>query len=754
MKKSSLSFARYNPLKRRQQKKKTKLALLFGIAAVLIGGPWLEGKYGRGLAKSTLSCLLQPEPQFISSSKTTNTGVLSLASVANQERSYHLQAIAYKPKSLSSSRARYLLASDLIQQKQGQKALELLEGLECQYPVMGEYIAQKRAEAYEVMGDQVKAKAAWQAMLKRYPDSPATTAALVALNKTTTKDWSNALEKFPSHPLTLDMIRTVLKQKPRQPELMIILAKYSFNNPGVSSLLDKIVALPERVNGNRYDPPTPEEWEAIALGYWKERKYAQASSAYAKATPTGRNAYLVAKGLQLAEMPEAATSAYQQVIKNFPKTKEAASSLLQLAKLQTTIGEVSYFDQVIKQFPEHAGEALVAKAYNLDRINNTKAATAARERLLTKFGHSEAAAEYRWNMAQSKARSGDFSAALKWAKPILQENSDSQLARQAGFWAGKWAKRLGKNQEAREIFEQVLARYPQSYYAWRSAVSLGLDVKDFTSVRQLTPKVVRPSERLPLPAGSDTLKELYQLGQDQEAWALWQAEYQNRLKPTVAEQFTDGILRLGAGDYLEGIAQISKLEDRETPEEQAQYKALKQQPAYWHALYPFPYQELIENWSKRRKLNPLLVTSLIRQESRFMPKIRSSANAVGLMQVMPETAKVVAKRINLDKYVLDNPNDNVNLGTWILEENHANYKNNSLLAVASYNAGSGKVATWLDDRQLGDPDEFIESIPYEETRDYVKQVFSNYWNYLRLYNPQVNQQVAKYSNNQPITLRP
>ena len=137
-----------------------------------------------------------------------------------------------------------------------------------------------------------------------------------------------------------------------------------------------------------------------------------------------------------------------------------------------------------------------------------------------------------------------------------------------------------------------------------------------------------------------------------------------------------------------------------------------------------------------------------------MSNIRSSANAVGLMQVTPETAKAVAKRINLQTYVLDNPNDNVNLGTWILDETHSNYKNNSLLAVASYNAGSGKVATWLDERQLGDPDEFIESIPYEETRDYVKQVFSNYWNYLRLYNPQVNQQVAKYSKNQPITLRP
>jgi soluble lytic murein transglycosylase len=141
-----------------------------------------------------------------------------------------------------------------------------------------------------------------------------------------------------------------------------------------------------------------------------------------------------------------------------------------------------------------------------------------------------------------------------------------------------------------------------------------------------------------------------------------------------------------------------------------------------------------------------------------MPTIRSSANAVGLMQVVPETATSVAKRINLKQYALDNPNDNVNLGTWILEETHQHYKNNSLLAVASYNAGPSKVTTWLEQKQSADSDEFIEAIPYEETKDYVKQVFGNYWNYVRLYNPQVGQQVARYSISQPlsqpITLRP
>jgi soluble lytic murein transglycosylase len=284
-------------------------------------------------------------------------------------------------------------------------------------------------------------------------------------------------------------------------------------------------------------------------------------------------------------------------------------------------------------------------------------------------------------------------------------------------------------------------------------VQLGWNVGDFRTVRKFDPQVVLPATRPELPVGSPALKELYQLGQDQDAWTLWQAEFQNRLEPTVAEQFTDGIMRVGAGDYLEGIAKIAKLEDRDTPEEQAQYQEIKQQLAYWHALYPFPFVEVIEEQAQKRDLNPLLVTALIRQESRFEPDIRSKAGAVGLMQMMPSTGAWAAKNLNLDEYALENPKDNIKLGTWFLDQTHRSFKNNSLLAVASYNAGQGNLARWLKQEDSMDSDEFVEAIPFDETKDYVKQVFGNYWNYLRLYDPQVAHQLAQHSASSSIAMR-
>lgn len=738
--KSRLNFSGYSLSRQKQQKKQLVVAVSFGLCALLIGLPMLDAKYGRGLAQRTIACLW-PKKSRQSTGYKSNTTVFALALTPPEKRAKELEAIANGDKSRENARARYLLASDLLQQQQAQKALDLLEGLECEYSPLAAHISHKRAQAYQLMGDKALAAAEWQNLLKYYPDSAVVPEALLGLGKKKEEDWKSTIAKYPSHPRTLEMVSTWLDRNPDRRDLMLLLARYGFEQPGISVVLDKLVSQPTSIDGKPLDPIKPEDWEAIAKGYWNERKYSQASAAYAKASPTPRNAYLVARGLQLAQKETDANIAYKKMVEDFPKAQETASALLQIADIEPSIEAVTYLDRTIGQFPDRAGEALLEKAKALDHLSNSQAADEARQLLLTKYGNSDAAAEYRWDMAQASADAGNVQTALQWAQPILTENSNSDRARQAGFWVGKWATRLGQSEEAKVAFEKVLQKYPYSYYAWRSAVSLGWDVGDFNTLRQIKPEVALPTERSELPSGSNALKELYRLNQNQDAWTLWQAEFQNPIQPTVTEQFTDGLLRLATGDYLSAITEISTLEDRDTSSEQKEYQAVKQKPLYWYASYPLPSFEVIQTWAQKRQINPLLVVAVIRQESRFMPKIRSHAGAVGLMQVMPDIAKVVADKIDLDRYNLENPRDNVNFGTWLLDENHQLYKNSSLLAVASYNAGSGNVTQWIKEKNFTDPDEFVENIPFIETRDYVKQVFGNYWNYLRLYNPKVNQMV-------------
>ena len=687
---------------------------------------------------------IQPQSSSVPvGNQAVDSAIPALTGLSAGQRAAKLEAIAQGRNELDRSRARYLLASDLIQQRQGEQALKWLQGLESDYPTLAPYIVFKRAQAYTISGNAAQAEATWKTLLQKYPDHPVAAEALSALGRQNRQYWDQAIAKFPTYPRTQDIIRQRLRQNPNQPELLLILAKYGVNAPGIVPALNRLTE-----NASFTTQLQPEDWEAIAFNYWEHQEYGKAAEAYARAPRTSLNTYRIGRGLQLSGLESQAYRAYQLLVTAFPKTEETATALIRMAKLTPKpINGIPYLDRVISQFPDHAAEALMVKADILESLNSGKSAAQARQSVLTQYPQSNAAAEIRWKQAQRQAATGNFLAAWQWAEPITKHNSESEFAPEAAYWVGKWASQIGRERDAKTAFEYVLAKYPESYYAWRSAVQLGWNVGDFDSVRQLQPQVVRSSQSAPLPVGSTTLQELYQLGQSQDAWALWQVEFKTPTKPTVAEQFTDGVLRLGVGDHLDGIFMVSSLAWREQPEERSQYQSLKQQPAFWQALYPFPFLQPIEAWSQERQLNPLLVTALIRQESRFEPKIRSVVGATGLMQVMPETAAWIASQIKLKQYKLDQPEDNIKLGTWYLAYTHQEYDNNSLFAVASYNAGPGAVAGWVDKNTFSDLDQFVEAIPYGETKGYVKSVFENYWNYLRLYNPEISQQVAQASNN-------
>ncbi|MBE9051626.1 transglycosylase SLT domain-containing protein [Nostocales cyanobacterium LEGE 11386] len=721
------------------QKKQISLiacAALFAFSAgAMVSAPEIGKSLGQWLN------LAQTQSGQISEENQAQSAVFPLVSQSRQERAAKLEAIANGFSSPDRERARYLLASDLIETRDAQKALNLLAGLEKSYPSLGPYILLKQAQAQDILGEEGKASDLRQRVLREYPHEAGTVKALYMIALPEHHD--TAIAQFPSHPLTWEIIRKRLQENPNQPQLRLILAKYAYNQPGIVGVLDQLTKQPTL---------KAEEWEIVGTAYWENNQFAKAAAAYAKAPPTPRNLYRTGRGLQVGgKEREKAIATYNQLIQKFPDANETGTALLRLAEMARTRKDaLPYLDQVIARFPQQASRALVEKARIFQGLNDQNSAKQAWELLITKYGNSNEAAEYRWNIAKDKAKAKDYAAAWEWAQPIATNNPQSILAPRAGFWVGKWATTLGKEQEAKAAYEYVLSQFPYSYYAWRSATILGLNVGNFNSVRQLQPEVV-PLQRAIPPAGSETLKELYLLGQDRDAWLQWETEFLNKMQPTVAEQFTEGLMRLAKGDNLSGINIISKLEDRETPEEQAQYETLSQQVTYWQARYPFPYLQEIAKWSSERQLNPLLVTALMRQESMFESQIKSVAGATGLMQVMPSTAEWIAPKIKLDtkSINLEDPNQNIKLGTWYMDYTHQQYNNNSLLAIASYNAGPGNVSRWLRTIGKTDPDEFVENIPFNETKNYVRQVFGNYWNYLRLYNPEISAKVAKYSATHP-----
>jgi soluble lytic murein transglycosylase len=348
-----------------------------------------------------------------------------------------------------------------------------------------------------------------------------------------------------------------------------------------------------------------------------------------------------------------------------------------------------------------------------------------------------------WRVARLKAKENNLTQAIDLAQTILTECGDSEVADAAAFWLGKWLQKQGKNEEAKEVFSAIVNTRPHSYYAWRAAVFLGWQVGDFSNLQHQSPKIL-PVKRAALPIGSQALQELYQIGQDEDAIDLWQNEFSNIDKPSLPEQLTDGLIRIAKGNYESGIIEVSLLEKRNEAGDKEQLQKLKKNPSYWQGLYPFPYQDAIVKYANKKQINPLLVLALMRQESRFESQVISPSGAIGLMQLMPNTADWIARKLSLANYDLTKPEDNIRLGTWYLQENLERHDDNALIAVASYNAGVGNLYKW-NSHNDSDLDEFVENIPFEETKKYVKEVFANYWNYLQIYTESIDNYLVKAS---------
>ena len=157
---------------------------------------------------------------------------------------------------------------------------------------------------------------------------------------------------------------------------------------------------------------------------------------------------------------------------------------------------------------------------------------------------------------------------------------------------------------------------------------------------------------------------------------------------------------------------------------------------YWELIFPLPWWSLVEAEAQRRGLDPFLVAALIRQESAFQAQAVSRAGARGLMQLLPSTARLVARKMGRprpSRTQLFDPQTNVELGTQYLSDMLQRFDGRLEAALASYNAGPGRVDGWLARGSYRGPAEFIESIPFTETRNYVQAVFRNVAIYRRLY---------------------
>jgi soluble lytic murein transglycosylase len=205
------------------------------------------------------------------------------------------------------------------------------------------------------------------------------------------------------------------------------------------------------------------------------------------------------------------------------------------------------------------------------------------------------------------------------------------------------------------------------------------------------------------------------------------ALYRLGLAPEALREWLWAIRGYGDRDLLAAaeIARLANVPDRaiNTADRTLQLHDLSQR-------FPTPHREALEAAAKQWDLDEAMLYAIIRQESRFSPEARSPMGAMGLMQVMPATGRWIARQIQVQPFrpqMLASPDLNVRMGTYYYRR-VLTALGEPLLATAAYNAGPGRASRWRDERAL-EGAIYAETIPFGETRDYVKKVFTNAWFY-------------------------
>jgi soluble lytic murein transglycosylase len=320
----------------------------------------------------------------------------------------------------------------------------------------------------------------------------------------------------------------------------------------------------------------------------------------------------------------------------------------------------------------------------------------------------------------------------------IRRHPGSTYVSDALYWLGRVAERSGNVPLARAYYTKLADRYPQNYFGARAverlrAIGPGLtDAVAILSQIPLLPAAPRLDEDVPPAAAArrDRAIALHSIAFDASAELEFRAAYIATGAPSLLlEAAQEAVEARRYGVAFVTIRQIvSQLESR--PFSQVSTEV-------WRVAYPLPFRSELERSAARAGVDPMQVAGLIRQESAFQPEAFSHAGAMGLMQLIPSTAKKMAKQTKLrfSRPRLFEPEYNLRLGTVYLANLKSSYGSLEA-ALAAYNAGEDRVAAWESGRTYDEPAEFVDSIPFTETREYVQVVMRNGAIYRQVYGPE------------------
>ncbi len=424
------------------------------------------------------------------------------------------------------------------------------------------------------------------------------------------------------------------------------------------------------------------------MALYRLRRYQQAEKQFAKASASplagvrSEARFWLAKSLDRQDLTERALAMYLELAGEGEKQEFADDALIEAAALKRDLGRYAEAAHLFDQAAMRASGSKVAKPS--------------------------------WESGWCRYLAGEYTAAADIFKVLVVDGGEREKVL---YWLGRTLENSG-DAAAASYYRTLLDEFPAGFYAtWYREQKGVKDVRESLGTRD-------PLAELPLSVGFDKPRLLASLGMFDEARAeMAVARKKNGEKkgalPSLARVY------LEMGDYGSAISLF--MQNRPVAWEKGTLPL-------WAAGYPRAYSDLVSENALLNGLSEGLVFALIRAESGFSPAVKSGAGAIGLMQMMPATAKLTAReKGEFNPLRLTVPEYNIRLGTKHLHDLMKDYDGDLVYMAAAYNAGSGALNRWKKNFKGLKKDEFIESIPYQETRNYVKKVYASAATYRQLY---------------------
>jgi tetratricopeptide (TPR) repeat protein len=318
------------------------------------------------------------------------------------------------------------------------------------------------------------------------------------------------------------------------------------------------------------------------------------------------------------------------------------------------------------------------------------------------------------NIFFAKIKAHDIETAKKIGHDHLNKFPNVNSTPMVMFWLGKISEKSNNYEEYSNYYKNVIAKYPDSYYAYRAYLKLN-HMQGALITNSINKKPILYPYKY---TRNNIIVKLVDLG-----------DYDIINEFAGDDDFIKSWVLYKKGDYSRSM--LTARDAMEKIENKPDKHDLR-----WRLVYPVMYYDDVKKFSAETRNSMPLMLGLIREESYFDPLAQSAVGASGLMQLMPSTASEINNRYGLGMNIstaLFNPYSNIKLGNYYYEFLRQNLDGYDVSSVVAYNGGIGSIKKWKTSLRYNDTDEFVEQIPYPETKNYVKKVFRSYWNYVRIY---------------------